>query len=211
MENQIGTFLNSQDNVEKIRDRIVSILTTELSAQKKLAEKELCAKDFDIKVYIENCRPWLLVSDNPRLNPFPLINVSLSETKEDGNPGSTIDKVKYTATFYMDCYGCGNYNTENNLDDSLSAIRAWKTARIVRNILMSGFYVHLGMQGLVRRRRIPKITTIVPTNNASMAITICRIALEVEFYEDSLQGQGITLEGISFESKDNGEASLINI
>ena len=216
MDSQIKELLKNQDNAELIRDRIAAILKLEFTNQKKLADNEvelLNKKDFDIKVYLENSRPWEGLNANN--NPFPLVNVCLQETTEDDKPGATVGKIKYTGTYYIDCYGCGNYQPENeNIpDDTLAAKRAWQTARITRNILMSGFYVFLGMQGIVRRRRITKITTVIPNalQDSAIAIIACRIIFQVEFHETSPEAEGVDFEGISFISKNDGEVELINI
>jgi len=225
MNSQINKLLKTQDNAEIIRDRIAAILKMEFNNQKTLAENDPTVenkKDFNINVYIENFRPWELTSNNGKNNPFPLVNVCLQETNEDQNkPGGISGKIKYTGTYYIDCYGCGNYrhiesekdNFEIIPDDSLSAIRAWHTARITRNILMSGYYAYLGMQGTVMRRRITKITTIIPNgiDTSAISITACRIVFEVELYEVSPEAMGVNFEGITFKANDAGEVNLIDI
>ena len=216
--NRINELLTEQDNSEKIRDRIAAILKLELTKQKQLADELKIAdkKDFNINVYLENSRPWELTGDNEENNPFPLVNVCLQEINKDERSGSDQNNVKYTGIYYIDCYGCGNKQPEGAEeyipDDSLSAKRAWKTARVTRNILMSGFYTHLGLQGLVRKRSISKITTIIPNSpEGALSVTACRIIFDVDFSEKSIEASGVTFEGIDFVSKDNGEVSLINI
>jgi hypothetical protein len=224
MNSQINELLKNQDNAEIIRDRIAAILKLEFANQKVLADNDSTVenkKDFNIKVYMENSRPWELISNNGKNNPFPLVNVCLQETNEDQNkPGGIVGKIKYTGTYYIDCYGCGNYrpieaeneNTEYIPDDSLSAIRAWHTARITRNILMSGQYAYLGMQGIVMRRRITKITTVIPNglDASAISITACRVIFEVELYEISPEAIGENFEGITFRANAAGEVNLDN-
>ena len=220
MTSQITTLFNMQDNAEKIRDRIAAILKIELDNQKTMAENNPCTenkKDFDIKVYLENSRPWELTSDSADNNPFPLINIGLHETREDANPGSTVCNVKYTGTYYIDCCACGNFyeNQDNYIpDDSLSTFKAWQLARMVRGILMSGHYAYLGMQKVVRRRRITKISTLAPggLQDAAISITICRIFLDVDFHETSPEAQGVNFDEMTFTTTSHdGEVSLINI
>jgi hypothetical protein len=225
MNSQIIELLKKQDNAEIIRDRIAAILKLEFENQKILADNDNTIenkKDFNIKVYIENSRPWELISNSGKNNPFPLVNVCLQETNEDQNkPGPTVGKIKYAGTYYVDCYGCGNYrpvyneneNAEYIPDDSLSAIRAWHTTRVTRNILMSGQYAYLGMQGVVMRRRITKITTVIPAglDASAISITACRIIFEVEFYEISPEATGVEFKGITFKANDAGEVNLIDI
>jgi hypothetical protein len=212
----INGLLNKEDNAEKIRDTIAYIVALESRGQKELAD-ELRIKDkddFNIKVFIEHGRPWGLFLNGDYS--FPLVNVCLQETAPETAPGSTINNVKYTGQYFIDCYGCGNFKNENEEDmpdDWLSTIRAWKTARIVRNILMSGFYTYLGMREIVRKREVKKITTIIPKNLADSAISVtaARILFEVSFFEKSPQAEAGILEGISFVSRNDGEVILIDI
>jgi hypothetical protein len=212
----INELLDEKDNAEKIRDMIAGILALELKEQKIVAnERQIKDKgDFDIKVFIEHGRPWSLFFDGNYF--FPLVNVCLQETAPETTPGSTINNVKYIGQYFIDCYGCGNFKNEDEEaapDDWLSTIRAWKTARIVRNILMSGFYAYLGMRDIVRKREIKKITTIIPKNLADSAISVtaARILFEVSFFEKSPQAEAGILEGISFVSRNDGEVILIDI
>ena len=220
MQSNIKTLLNTPDNAEIIRDQIAAILKNEYLNQKVLATEARQilindVKDYDIKVYVENSRPWMLLSDNPVKNPFPLVNISLQDTKHNG--GANSGKVKYIGTYFIDCYGLGNYQPENNAewepDDSLSTKRAWLVARITRNILMSGFYAFLGMQGAVLKRNIESITTVVPTGleNSAISISACRIKLNVELFENSPEAEGVLFNGISFRSSNDGEVNLIDI
>ena len=218
MESRIKTILNTPDNAEKIRDQIAAILKLELNNQKILADNDPIIenkKDFNIKVYIENSRPWMLLGDKPEKNPFPLVNISLQDIKHDSGP--IAGKIKYTGTYFVDCYGCGNYQPENAAewepDDSLSAKRAWYTARVTRNILMSGFYGFLGMQGTVLKRNIESIVTVVPAGleGSAISITACRITLKVDTFEISPEAEGVLFNGITFTSNDDGEVNLIDI
>jgi hypothetical protein len=142
--------------------------------------------------------------------------VCLQESLESASPGSTLNNTKYTGQYVIDCYGCGNAKREDEeslTDDSLATIKAWKTARIVRNILMSGFYAYLGIRAIVQKRSIKKITTIIPSGlpDSAIAVTAARIILEVNFFEQSPQAQATDLEGISFKSENSGKVTLIDI
>jgi hypothetical protein len=212
----IKELLTDKDNSEKIRDAIAVILASELKKQSELAqEKQIDDKeDFNIKTYIEHGRPWFLYSNGNYS--FPIVNVCLQETAPDTAPGSTANNVKYIGQYFIDCYGCGNSRNEGENedmpDDYLSAMRAWKTARIVRNILMSGFYTYLGMRDIVRKREVKKMTTIIPKNLADSAISItaARIVFEVSFFEKSPEATPVVLDEISFVSRNDGEVTLID-
>ncbi len=215
MEAKIQKLLNEKDNVEKIRDRIAFILKIELKNQYELAVKNGLknAKDFDVRVLLENDRPWEFTENESDKNPFPLVNVCLVETKRaEGKAGSAIGGKKYTASFSIDCYACGNYEQGGN-DDELSTVRAWTLARMVRNILMSGFYAYLGMRGVVLERDLSGIKTGSPNDieNSAIAVTIARLEFSVSFYENSPQGVGVDFEGIDFNLVSKTGEVLIEI
>ncbi len=213
MDALLQVFLNEKDNVEKIRDRMGFILKTELKNQYDLAVKNNIAnvQDFNVKVFLENERPWELTENELGKNPFPLVNVCLVETKrQDGRSGSSVSVKKYTALFSIDCYACGNYGGYEK-DDKLSTVRAWALARTVRNILMSGFYAYLGMRGVVFERDLLGIKTGELNNleNSALAVTIARLDFSVSFYEDSPQGEGVEFEGMDFNlAEKTGEVIL---
>ncbi|WP_315449838.1 hypothetical protein [uncultured Treponema sp.] len=203
MQAQIQTLLNGKDNIEKIRDAIALILKNELSNQYALAETAgiESLEDFNIGVYLESARPWELTENEVGGNPFPLVNILLNEMRRvEGKAGSAIGRKRYTASFSIDCYACGNAESDGD-DARQAALKAWRIAGIVRSILMSGFYAYLGMRGVVLERDMPGIKTGIPSNLAesAAAVTVARIDFSVSFYEDSPQGDGAELEEIQFE------------
>ena len=215
MQAQIQTLLKEKDNVEKIRDAIALILKNELSNQYALAETAgiESLEDFNIGVYLESARPWELTENELGGNPFPLVNILLNEMRRvEGKAGSAIGRKRYTASFSIDCYACGN--TEADSDDAMqAALKAWRIACIVRSILMSGFYAYLGMRGVVLERDMPGIKTGIPSNLAesAAAVTVARMDFSVSFYEDAPQGDGAELEEIQFEAVGKTGEVLIRI
>jgi len=208
----INKLLTERDNAEKIRDTIAFILKDEIENQKILAAENKEKDDFDINVFIENARPWNLANEDN--NQFPLINVCLQQISKDDKPGSTINKQKCTAVFNIDCWGCGNGKNNDLPDDYLSTIRAWKTARIARNILMAGFYSYLGIRDIVRKREIVSMNTIIPQGlpESAISVTACRIVFEVETFEESPQAEPTVLEALSLIVDDpTGKVNLISI
>jgi hypothetical protein len=207
---KINFLLAKNDNIELIRNQIAGILKIETENQYSLAAGQGAEdlRDYKIGVFVERARPWDLTGNK---NPFPLINISLSGY--DGEAGSAQSEKKYKATFYIDCYGCGNLNNTNGNDDSLAAIRAWKTARIARNILMSSYYTYLGLRGTVFKRSILSIQTGSPSNmpESAAAVTTCRISLAVDFSEKSPQEGGVMFEGIAFKAVSESGEILIDI
>ncbi|GHU66647.1 hypothetical protein FACS189447_07950 [Spirochaetia bacterium] len=212
--NKINILLNNLDNVEIIRNQIAAILQIETENQLALAENAAIEdlRDFKIGVYVEKARPWELTGSTEATSPFPLINVLLNDVKQDMNPGSPVNEKKYIATFFIDCYGCGNIGSDGN-DDTLATIRAWKTARIVRNILNSGFYTYLGLRGTVRKREITEIKTGAPSNmpESALAITTCRVSFTVDYSEKSPQAGGEIFDGMMFKSLTESGVILIDI
>ena len=215
MQAQIQTLLNGKDNIEKIRDAIALILKNELSNQYALAETAdiESLEDFNIGVYLESARPWELTENEVGGNPFPLVNILLNEMRRvEGKAGSAIGRKRYTASFSIDCYACGNAESDGD-DARQAALKAWRIAGIVRSILMSGFYAYLGMRGVVLERDMPGIKTGIPSNLAesAAAVTVARIDFSVSFYEDSPQGDGAELEEIQFEAVGKTGEVLIRI
>ena len=164
-------------------------------------------------MYLESARPWELTENEAGGNPFPLVNILLNEIRRaEGKAGSAIGRKRYTASFSIDCYACGN--AESDSDDTRQAtLKAWRIACIVRSILMSGFYAYLGMRGVVLERDMPGIKTGIPSNLAesAAAVTVARIDFSVSFYEDSPQGDGAELEEIQFEAVGKTGEVLIRI
>ena len=215
MQAQIQTLLNGKDNIEKIRDAIALILKNELSNQYALAETAgiESLEDFNIGVYLESARPWELTENEVGGNPLPLVNILLNEMRRvEGKAGSAIGRKRYTASFSIDCYACGNAESDGD-DARQAALKAWRIAGIVRSILMSGFYAYLGMRGVVLERDMPGIKTGIPSNLAesAAAVTVARIDFSVSFYEDSPQGDGAELEEIQFEAVGKTGEVLIRI
>jgi hypothetical protein len=217
--NNINYLLQEKDNIEKIRDQIAAILKNELVNQKELAERAGLADvaDYDVSVYLEKGRPWELTENEQSNNPFPLINILLSESKPMSS-NKQVSAVDYTAKFIIDCYGCGNFEINDAQemvfsDDSAANIRAWKTGRLARNILMSAFYYYLGLRGIVKKTYITEIKTGTPDNlpESAVAVTVCRITFAVDFTEKAPQAEVEPFDGILFESvSDTGEI-LIDI
>jgi hypothetical protein len=210
---KIDFLLSENDNIELIRNQTAGILRIETENQYSLAAEKGIEdlRDYKIGVFVEKLRPWDLTGNSDNKNPFPLINVSLSGY--NGEAGSAQGEKKYKATFYIDCYGCGDFNNTNGNDDSLATIRAWKTARIARNILMSSYYTYLGLRGTVFKRSILSIQTGNPSNmpESAVSVTTCRISFSVDFSEKSPQEGGVLFEGIAFKSLGDDGEILINI
>lgn len=207
MENKLKLLLEKPDNVELIRDQLCAILKVECTAQRELASGKPDAQDYRIGIWKDKTRPWSLTEDSEKKNPFPLVNVQLRGFKLDNPGGGTFGQKKYVASFHLDCYAHGEFGGEEP-DDTDSAVKAWKIGRVIRNIVTSEHHAYLGLRGIVRDYRITEGTTGDPRNNeqSAQSVTICRLVLTVEYYEDSPQAEaGVFEEYNLVSSSPNGE------
>lgn len=191
MANKIKSLIVNPDNIEKIRDRVSAILKIECAAQYEMAQEAQApdAADYRIGVWQEKTRPWQINYDAEKKNPFPLVNVSLMGFHADNPGGPAVGQKKYAGELYLDCYASGEFTLEES-DDTDSARKAWKVGRIIRNILSAEQYSYLGLRGIVRDFRIVEGKTGDPRNaneNSAQSVTICRLVLSVNYFEDSPQ------------------------
>jgi hypothetical protein len=208
-EPQIYELISEPDNVEKIRDRLALIIKGETQNQYAIAQETGSpdADDFNFRVFIENTRPYD-TGGEPPVEPF--VNVMLQKAAPlPGNP--RMGAQKESATFLIDCIAFGNDGGEE-WDEKAASIRAWKTARIIRALLMSEQYLYLGLRGVVGARNIISMETGTPDNdeNALTVITV-RIALDVQFLERFIGVSGPILNEIDYTVVPfNGEVIINN-
>jgi hypothetical protein len=187
-EYKIKNLISAPDNIERIRDQIAAILKVECAGQYEIAISEGIpdARDYKIGVWKERIRPWQLTEATENQNPFPLVNITLIDFKGDETPGATIAQKKYAAKFALDCYANGSFKDSEEPDDSCAVIKAQKIGRIIRNIITSEQYAYLGLRGIVRDWRITEGKIGAPSNidQSALAVTICRLNLSVNYFED---------------------------
>lgn len=201
MTTECNELLSEPDNIEIIREQIGAILSLETQNQYKLAEAaaDPAKQDYNITVFIENGDPVQYV--DTKHNPFPIVNVTLSKTERDD--GSTsVNLHNMHATFLVDVYAAGNM--ESRVDAGARAsLKAWKTARIVRNILDAESYTYLKLRGVVSGRDITSFEAGEPADkNSAVKVAIVRMTLEVDYAEDVAVNNGTDLELI--------QASVVN-
>ena len=203
IEVECKELLSEPDNIEYIRDQIGAILSVELANQYALAQEasDPAARDYDVGVYIENDDPLQYVDAGK--NPFPLVNLTLVGTEK--TKGSTnFNKHRMSATFLLDVYATGNADSGEDAGMRAS-LKAWKTARIVRNILCAENYAYFKMRGVVDGRDIVKFEAGNPANtNSAIKVKIVRITLNVDYIEGVAisEGEGLELIDAKISDKD---------
>jgi hypothetical protein len=203
-EPQIYELISEPDNVEKIRNHIACIIKGETENQYTIAQEEGApnAEDYNFRVFVENARPY----DNEGEPPIePLVNIMLQKT-EPAEGNSRMGPQKYKATFIIDCIAYGNDGGEDWNDRAASA-SAWKSARVIRTILMSEQYLYLGLRGIIGGRVIKSIETGVPEMGGdALTVVTARITLEAQLLERSIGTSGPIIEEINFTVEpENGE------
>lgn len=198
----VDELIKNPDNAEIIRDQLCGILSLETAHQYELAleSSDPVARDYKIEVYLENDEPWALQTEED--NHYPIVNVSLQSV--GGVSGSTnTNTTNRRAVFFIDCYATGTFDG-TGLSGRMAVIKAWKTARIVRNILEAANYAYLGLRGMVTKRTVTDLETGMPaSNNAAIRVCVVRVKLEVEFNEKSPQVKGVEIAPMNMVIKDD--------
>lgn len=202
MTARITALVDRPDNFEIIRDQIAGILVEEIEGQQSLARAANRDPDeFRFRVFTEHSSPWDEYLDPPGEGPLdrtPLINVQWDKTTVDESSSNTVERQKNSATYHLDCYGCGRSapssdgHTPGDEDASLEAQRA---ARFVRSILMAGHYTYLGLKGVVWRRWHAGSQAFYPPQEQRPVrhVKAVRVSLRVDFNEFSPQVEGTPL------------------
>lgn len=221
MAARIETLIERPDNFEAVRDKIVEILLEETAGQQALAlSANKDPEAFRLRVFLERSNPWDEYLDPPQqgqLDRAPLVNVCWDKTVIDDASSNTVERQKNTATYHIDCYGCGKSRSSSSGQtpgDEDAALEAQRAARLVRSILMAGHYTYLGMRGVVWRRSHAGSQAFDPPLSERPAnhVKAVRVSLRVDFNEFSPQVEGVplTLITVQFTRADNGEVTLFS-
>jgi len=218
----ITTLIDKQDTSEIVRDEIAAILVAEVAGQKALALAD--AKDpreWELRVFLERNNPWgsFLDPKTEQLDNPPIVNVSLDSVNYEPRASNVIERQKGTGTYHIDCYGYGlsedDFSAGHTPGDERAALEAQRAVRLVRNILMAGYYTYLGpgLRGTVWKRWMNGVTMFQPQidNRAVQNIVAARLALQVEFNEFSPQVVGDTIDLVSATVKrqETGEVYFV--
>lgn len=213
----IDTLIDKQDTFEIVRDKIALILASESASQMALAT--LAAKDPDdwkLRVYTERSNPWeqwLEVDEKTDLS--PIVNVWFDNSNFDKSASNVMERQKSVGTFNIDCYGYGISEDDQAggqlAGDQEAALEVHRAIRLVRNILMSATYTHLGLRGVVWSRWPQAITVFQPQIEGRQVQQVvgARVALQVTFNEFSPQVVEEILELVSIDIKRAEDGAIV--
>lgn len=186
------TLQSTPDNIEIIRDQIAALLLLDFEKQFELAieANDPNAADYDVDVFVENDDPLQYTDDESEdSNPFPCVNVLLDSTDTDRGSAS-VNKTAMTAQFFIDCYATGNTSSSADFGTK-AALKAWKTARLVRRILRAESNTYLRLRGVVGKVSF-KFQSGEPNNvQSAIRVKMVRITLNVEYVEDVAVTDGV--------------------
>lgn len=210
----IQSLIDKVDSFELVRDQIAAILKSESEGQMRLART--ASKDpnlWRLRVFTERSAPWQAFKDDAGFQE-PIVNVWFENATPVRPSSNVISHQEMQGTFHIDCYGFGvdqMTSTGQRSADDLAARECHRALRLVRNIIMSGYYALLGfptestftpeqkMAGMrqVVMSRFPGSTTVYqPTQDDQPVARVCavRFDLEVNYNETSQEYVGVPLE-----------------
>lgn len=206
---QLQALIDKRDNRELIRDRIGQILKLELDGQAQRAQAlGLNPSLYEARVFLEKSDAWSAFSEVLQV---PIVNVWAENATFERHGSNVISRQKASGTFHIDCYGFGvSEDTQlgHTPGDQMALAMAERTARNVRNILMSGYYTYLGFpqaayitdgsEQIVYGRFISSLNVFQPgmADHPTQRVIGIRLDLEVTYVETSQEYQGVPLQGI---------------
>ena len=115
-----------------------------------------------------------------------------------------------SARIVLDCYAGSNFTGAADMS-AAATLKAWKLARVVRNIINAEPYAYLGLQGTVYGRDIVKYEAGAPANvQSAIRVSIVRCTLEVDYRDDVDIVSGAAFELASVTIKNDTGKILIN-
>lgn len=202
----IDLLIDKQDNVEIIRDKVGTILVSELANQRVLAiaagEDPLL---WTMPVYLERSNPLEPYLNQETFPESPTVNVWIDNEVFNKDGSDVMERQRTNGVINIDCYGSGVSMDEvgagHDPGDRRAAFDVQRAVRLVRNILMADIYTYLDLRGTVWGRWPESITYFQPEidNVTIQNVNGARIALSVEFNELSPQAVAETLELITVD------------
>jgi len=206
----IQELIDKKDNFEIIRDKIAQILADESASQVALAttQGKTDTSPWELRVFIERARPWEQFQRDGVGSPVstvPIVNIWFDRLNFDKSKSNVLSRQQGTGVFNIDVYGYDrSKDTAEGHDpgDAAATFKMQQGVRLIRNILMSGYYAVLGWsfpQQTIGQRFIPNITVFQPEqgNEAVQNVACARLPLEVSFNETSFEYIGEQLEKAS--------------
>jgi hypothetical protein len=203
---QILGLIDKLDGFEIVRDQIAAVLVVEIANQQAMATEE--ARDpspWALRVFTNRARPWadFLSSPDPEsASGSPIVNVWHQTAVFPMNTGNVVSHQRAKGQFFIDVYGYGiSEDVEgggHTPGDELAMDATSRAVRLCRNILFSGQYTYLGLQGVVGRRWLQSITFNPPEldENPIHQIATARMILEVDYLEFAPQVQGVPFDSL---------------
>jgi hypothetical protein len=207
---QIASLIDKQDAFEIVGDQIAAILLVESANQQALATAG--GKDpklWKLRIFKDRANPWEEWSEldpsnpNKRRDQSPIVHVGWDSDSFDKARGNTIEYQQADGLFNLDCYGYGVSRSDGGTGhipgDEDAGNEVSRVVRLVRNILMAGPYVYLGLQGLVGRRWIESRSFFLPSIDgmAIENIQATRVVLAVTYTEKAPEYTPQLLDAVS--------------
>lgn len=204
-EPAVAELISEPDNIEIIRDQIAALLAVDFENQFRLAQEanDPNADDYRAAVFVENDDPLQYVdSETPGANPFPCVNVSLDSTTNEKGTAS-VGRQNMSAQFFVDAYATGNTAIDGDFG-AKATLKAWKTARIARQILRAETNTYLRLRGIVGRVSFQFQAGEPNKAQSAIRVKMVRITLTVDYVEfvPITEGNGIELIGAKISDCD---------
>lgn len=222
MAARIQELIDKRDNFEIIRDRIAQIITDESANQSLLAttQGKEDPTQWDLRVFVERAEPWEQFQrdqEGREVSDVPIVNVWFERLTFDERRSNVVSRQQGPGVFNIDVYGFGrSTETAEGHDpaDNIASLKMQQGIRLIRNILMSGYYVTLGWdlpQKTIGQRFIRSIGAFQPDAKDSPAIRMAagRIAFEVSFNETSFEYVAPTIQEVSVGIKYAPDGSVL--
>jgi len=172
----------SESQLEAIRDKIGSILATELAAQ----------------TYTSSLTVWRDRGVKFNTDELPSINLQFdSSTVENQTP----DTSQFQAKFFVDVYTNAKHTATTDGDKEATKT-ALRIAMIIRYILESAEYRRLDLTaGKINNRRVTNIQQAKMSEGDSLHTVVCRIEFLVTFTDSVTNVAGVTGEVVGTQVK----------
>lgn len=199
MAAKLQNLIPAQDNIDVVRDKLAVILAEETASQQALASAaSQDPDDYKIRVLLESSNPIAKYQQQEVSDRSPIVNIWMDGYNIVQSSSNSQDLV-IIATYNIDIYGYGiskDAAVGHEPGDKAAAIRAQSGLRLVRNILLSGYYRYLDLRGIVSQRGIESVNAFQPEilGQAVQKVQALRMALTVKLKETSPEYQGDNLE-----------------